>query len=100
MPSFITTPTIRITTPTGPKTINNPFYQYKFQTFPLDSNLFPLNAYDGYLAKFSQTTRDPNSIGGSPNIARINAALAGGNLKANTVNDPKPTMHEEFGLTC
>ena len=86
IPDVTTTPTIRITTPTGVKYVNNPFYSYKFQS-PLDPNFFPRNdPYDGYLASYTQTVRDPDVVGGTTsNITRANADLAAANLQQNTV---------------
>jgi tyrosinase len=78
IPAFVNGPTVQITGPYGPQTISNPLFQYKFQQFPMNSNLFPntkSTAYDWYLAQYPQTVRDPDSIGAGSDFNTANTAL-------------------------
>ena len=81
IPNIVNTPSITITTPSGPRTVNNPLYRYTLPT--LDPTYFPRNAPDGFLARDKTTIRDSNA----------NAALARAGLTGATVRISDCTLH-------
>ncbi|PQE12584.1 hypothetical protein CJF30_00002479 [Rutstroemia sp. NJR-2017a BBW] len=81
MPSVVSAQTVKITTPSGVKTIKNPLYQYNFQRFPLDPNYFPTgDPYDGELATYNYTVRFPDYVGDGDDIDAANSYLTSAGL--------------------
>ncbi|KAG9229730.1 common central domain of tyrosinase-domain-containing protein [Amylocarpus encephaloides] len=81
MPDVITTPTLTIDTPSGPTTVTNPLYEYKFQQFPLNETWFP-GDQDNKLSTYETTKRCP--VDGVSNNNQANKNLVGRGLKKNT----------------
>ena len=84
LPEVVTTPTITIATPSGPTTVKNPLYEYKFLNFPLNETLFP-GDMDARLSTYSTTVRQPTSEGVSQNSA-VSDDLARRPLRKNIVS--------------
>jgi tyrosinase len=63
MPAIVNSPTVEITTPSGVETVPNPLLQYNFQQFPMNSNYFSPTEWDGWLASYNHTVRNPDSRG-------------------------------------
>lgn len=75
LPAAATQQQVTINGPNGRMTVNNPLYQYKWQTFPLNSasNYFPhINDPDTW--QWPQTTRQPDNNGVDQN-AMVNTNL-------------------------
>lgn len=92
MPEVVEQPNLTITTGSGPQSVTNPFYQYKFKNFPLDPKLFPNDpnvAGDWWLANYNTTVRGATSIGDASNPDLVNSYLAGSDLMKNTVTCPQ-----------
>jgi tyrosinase len=86
LPAIVEQPTIAITTGNGTQNVTNPFYQYKFQKFPLDPTYFPTSRVgDSFLAEDPATMRGVTSQGGSSNPDLVNQYLANSNLMRQTV---------------
>jgi tyrosinase len=90
MPDVVELPTLSILTGSGDQTVPNPFYQYKFQTFPLNPAYFPSNpniAGDAWLANYTTTVRGSTRNGGPSNPSLVNTNLASGQLMKNTARN-------------
>jgi tyrosinase len=87
MPSVVSAQTVKITTPSGVKTIKNPLYQYNFQRFPLDPSYFPTgDPYDGELATYNYTVRFPDYVGDGDDIDAANSYLTSAGLTEQVVS--------------
>ncbi|KAH8808502.1 hypothetical protein F5884DRAFT_373546 [Xylogone sp. PMI_703] len=84
IPSVVNQPSVVIQTPYGYQPFANPLYQYQFKSFPLNTTLFPPDAYDGELAQYKTTVRSPDKAGGPSNFATANSQLTRDNLKQRT----------------
>ncbi|RDL38192.1 uncharacterized protein BP5553_05625 [Venustampulla echinocandica] len=62
IPDVVAAPTVNINTPSGPKDVTNPLYQYSFQQFPLNDTWFPSDQ-DEKLSTYPATVRCPNPEG-------------------------------------
>lgn len=100
MPDVVNQPKVSIVSPTGPQTIDNPLYQYKFHTFPLNPVDFPTDpnvAGDFWLAKYPYTVRGAATQGGPSNVAAANSALQNSQLMSGAVSacaDPHSINHD------
>jgi tyrosinase len=89
MPGVVEQPTLNITTGSGNQMVTNPFYQYRFQNFPLDPKLFPADPHkagDWWLARYNVTVRGAAQRGGPSNPGLANSYLLGSELMKNTVS--------------
>lgn len=89
MPDVVNAPKLKITTPSGAQSVDNPLLQYKFQNFPLDVKYFPSSsqqARDWYLAAYSRTVRNPDSDGSNSDFVHANKVLESDNLKFQVVS--------------
>ncbi|CAD6503403.1 BgTH12-03068 [Blumeria graminis f. sp. triticale] len=85
LPDIVNQPQIQIESWNGTQLVDNPLYEYKFQS-PLDRDLFPSNSSDGWFAFYRHTvrgvnTRNPKEVS-HPDV--VNTSLQRGNLRANT----------------
>ncbi|KAJ9151377.1 Di-copper centre-containing protein [Pleurostoma richardsiae] len=76
LPMAVTPETVTINSPTGPMTLHNPFYSYRFQDFPFTRAEMEL----GPLSADAESKRNPNS-GGISNETATTAKLSADNLK-------------------
>ncbi|KAG9244100.1 hypothetical protein BJ878DRAFT_86007 [Calycina marina] len=85
MPDFLNTAQVIITTPTGVQNVNNPLASYKFQGLQMNTTMFPSSSGasrgDYFLAGAERTIRNPDVMGGLPNIQAANDKLANQRLK-------------------
>lgn len=103
MPPVTTVPTTQIVQSNGATVqVNNPVYQYKFQSFPLNAQSFPTDSSQGdaYLAAYPQTVRAPTDYKGPSNFAAANAVLSADNLMQRTwYSLVKSTTFNNFATT-
>ncbi|KAH9907483.1 Di-copper centre-containing protein [Xylariomycetidae sp. FL2044] len=63
LPPSATLPQITVQGPQGPTTIDNPLYNYKWQTYPLDQNLFPGSGdWAPYTTRDGDNNFDPDKV--------------------------------------
>lgn len=85
MPASVTSPTLRITGPSGPLTVANPLFNYTFH--PLSTTDFPPSSRDApqSIIRAPSTYRDANSNGVS-NEDYVNQQLQSAGLKSAVVS--------------
>ncbi|KAF4635965.1 hypothetical protein G7Y89_g2127 [Cudoniella acicularis] len=77
VPDSVAQKQITITTPFGTQTVTNPLYQYRFQQFPFNPDIFPSNTF---IAADAQTARAPDTPNGESDHNAVNSVLAQGNF--------------------
>jgi tyrosinase len=87
MPDITNSQTVQITTPTGIRSVNNPLFAYKFQTYPLNPSYFP-PGQDYPLPTYRQTTREP--------FGTINSRLRSEGFQRRTVCSLKPLFDNKL----
>ncbi|KAG8157503.1 hypothetical protein KVR01_012545 [Diaporthe batatas] len=81
IPDIITHERISVNTPTGPKTVQNPFNSYWFQNYPFTFRYMTA----GVLSEQSRTTRCPTQSM-NDDYAMVNIGLKSSNFKAQVYN--------------
>jgi tyrosinase len=97
MPGVVSQQNVQITTVSGVQTVENPLFQYKFQTFPLNPVYFPSSASDGFLSNDPYTIRGAVTLGTGDNPSLVNQYLESENLMSNTVSNLH-RFHAKFSL--